>query len=104
MTDIITFPAALTDRQVKEGEEIHQSWQPIRRAALVVLSRDSSFLSDGVKNDDTAETLLSLAEDIGDFLTWRENETKLLTAAHARLLAVLEQKCASNEADGGMVA
>ncbi len=87
-----TFNAALTPRQIKKAEALHQGWQPIRRAALFVLSRDSIDLAEALQYEPKAEALLELAQHIDEFLKWRAHETEMLTAAHARLWYVLGEE------------
>ena len=87
-----TFNAALTPRQIKKAEALHQGWQPIRRAALFVLSRDSIDLAEALQYEPKAEALLELAQYIDEFLKWRAHETEMLTAAHARLWYVLGEE------------
>lgn len=87
-----TFPAALNDRLLKKAEKQHQAWQPIRRAALAILRRDSIDLTAALQDEKSAEALLDFAQSLDDFMAWREDETKFLTAAHARLWLVLGQE------------
>ncbi len=88
----LTFTPALTPRQIKKAEALHQGWQPIRRAALFVLSRDSIDLTESLQYESKAEALLELAQHLDDFLKWRAHETELLTAAHARLWYILGEE------------
>jgi len=95
-----TFPAALKDSQLDTIEQNHLSWQPIRRAALALLCRDADTLAAPLRaNDDEAgQTLLYLAEQLDDFLAWRETETEMLKAAHARLWLTIAQEADRLEA------
>ena len=89
-----TFRAVLEDSMLDTIEQNHNSWQPIRRAALVVMCRDYEALAAPlVRNDEEkAETLIYLIEQLDEFLAWRKREQELLEAAAARLMLVLTQE------------
>lgn len=86
-----TFRAALTKTAMEKGGVVAQSWGPIRRLAYATLTRPAKEL---LRNLDVerSEALLSLAENITDYLRWRERETELLESARARILTVLMHK------------
>ena len=94
-----TFAPAFTADTVHSIERSHTNWQPIRRAAMVVLTRSYDDLAKPLVDDDEkSDTLIYLIEQIDEFLQWRERESKLLNNALARLHLVLMQEAERLEA------
>lgn len=89
-----TFEPAYGMDTVHGIEQSHTNYQPIRRAAMIVLARSYDELAEPLVQDDEtkAETLVYLAEQVGEFLEWRKHEQELIEAAHARLLLLLSQE------------
>lgn len=89
-----TFRPALDEQTIHAIEDSHRTWEPIRRAALAVLSRSYDDLAEPLVKDDAdgAETLLYLLEQLEEYKAWRERETDLIGNALARLQMVLFQE------------
>ena len=94
-----TFAPAFTADTVHSIERSHANWQPIRRAAMAVLARSYDDLAEPLVDDDEkADALIFLVEQIDEFLQWRERESELLHNALARLQLVLMQEAERLEA------
>lgn len=98
---IRTFTAALLDSQLDTGEEARLSWEPVRRTALALLTRDYDSIAAPLRqnDDEAAQALIELAERLDDYLELRDYETDLLKAARARIWLVLGQEADRLDAD-----
>ncbi|NEV64127.1 hypothetical protein [Thiorhodococcus minor] len=87
------FDAAIADSTIDNAETAHTNFEPIRRAALLVLERSYEQLAQPLRDSNEAgSALLNLYAEIDKYLKWRQSETELLESAHARLLLVLSQE------------
>jgi hypothetical protein len=93
------FSPALMPTEVEAGEKRAEGWGPVRRIAYATLTQSSTkMLADLKKDENYAHALLDVVKNIEDYLDWREEETKLLKAASARIVwALTHNACITAE-------
>jgi hypothetical protein len=83
------FERAITPEELEEGLRVRDSWMPVHRLALMVMTRGSDEFT--VTEKDTAETFLEGVDQLTQYLRWRECETEILETARARMLALCQE-------------
>lgn len=86
------FEALITEDQMAKIEHAHESWEPVRQAAQAMLQHDSAHFAELLQTNEGSATVLELAQQLEDYLAWRDSQTEALQAASTRLWLAIRHR------------